>query len=199
MAVCTNCGASNAEGTKFCVTCGATLGDAPAPESWRASGNLDADAGANADTTGPAGTSSTGYASDAGASSSSYTPGASAGGYTPPPPSSYPSYTPTQSPQSYQPQGTAGGAQPMHPAIPAIISLFLPGIGLLFVPDKQKLGLMVFGGYIVLWFICFLLTFLVIGACLFLLFPLLHIAAAIQSWDEAAKSSGGQFQPLLFK
>jgi hypothetical protein len=185
MAVCTNCGTSNADGTKFCVTCGATLGNAPAPESWRASGNLDA-------------TQASSTTDQTGGTASGYTPGASAGSYTPPPPSSYPSYTPMQTPQSYQPQG-AGGSQPMHPAVPAIISLFLPGIGLLLVPDKQKLGLMVFGGYIVLWFVCFLLTFLVIGACLFLLFPLLHIAAAIQSWDEAAKSSGGQFQPILFK
>ena len=28
---------------------------------------------------------------------------------------------------------------------------------------------------------------------------LINVAAAIHSWDEAAKASGGQFQPILFK
>lgn len=34
MATCASCGTNNVEGTKFCVSCGATL--APAPGSWRA-------------------------------------------------------------------------------------------------------------------------------------------------------------------
>ncbi len=29
--------------------------------------------------------------------------------------------------------------------------------------------------------------------------PLINIAAAVHSWDEAAKASNGQFQPILFK
>lgn len=33
MAICASCGTNNVEGTKFCVSCGATL--APAPGSWR--------------------------------------------------------------------------------------------------------------------------------------------------------------------
>src|SRR3712207_5356630 len=33
-ATCASCGTNNVEGTKFCVSCGATL--APAPGSWRA-------------------------------------------------------------------------------------------------------------------------------------------------------------------
>lgn len=33
MATCASCGTNNVEGTKFCVSCGATL--APAPGSWR--------------------------------------------------------------------------------------------------------------------------------------------------------------------
>ncbi|MDT7541092.1 MAG: Double zinc ribbon [Acidobacteriota bacterium] len=198
MAVCANCGTSNVEGTKFCVSCGATLGDAPAPESWRASSELGTPPAAPTDQSGgPA----SGYTP--GSTTGDYTPGSSASGYTPqtpPPPSSYPAYTPTQSPQSYQPQG-AGGAQPMHPAIPAIVSFFLPGIGLLFVPDKQKLGLMVFGAWVALIFLMIVLTFLTLGlgACLFPLLFIANVAAGIHSWDEAAKSSGGQFHPLLFK
>jgi hypothetical protein len=196
MVVCANCGTSNVEGTKFCVSCGATLGDAPAPESWRASSELGTPPAAPTDQSGG---SASGYTPGAGASG--YTPGSSASGYTPqtpPPPSSYPTYTPTQSPQGYQPQG-AGGTQQMHPAVPAIVSLFLPGIGLLFVPNKQGLGIGIFAGYVVLGVIGFILSFVFIGLCVLLLMPLANIAAAIYSWDEAAKVSGGQFQPILFK
>ncbi|MGH9944239.1 MAG: RDD family protein [Pyrinomonadaceae bacterium] len=35
MAVCATCGTNNVEGTKFCVSCGAALSQAPAPGSWR--------------------------------------------------------------------------------------------------------------------------------------------------------------------
>jgi hypothetical protein len=180
MAVCATCGTSNIEGTKFCVKCGAQLGDAPAPESWRASGSLDA----------PTDTSATGGATTDSASGG-YTPS------TPPPPPSYPTYTPTQTPQTYQPP--AGGAQQMHPAVPMIVSLFLPGIGLLFLPNKQGLGIGIFAAYVVLGIIGFFLSFVVIGLCVLILMPLANIAAAIYTWDEAAKLSGGQFQPILFK
>src|SRR5438105_3799752 len=94
-----------------------------------------------------------------------------------------------------------GGSQPMHPAIPAIVSLFVPGIGLLFVPNKAGLGLGIFAGYVVLWFILVIVALVTLGfgSCLFFLVPLANVAAAIHSWDEAAKASGGQFQPILFK
>lgn len=177
MAACANCGTSNIDGTKFCVSCGAQLGEAPAPESWRASSELNP----------PPATD----------------PGATTGGYQPqtpppPPPTGYPSYTPTQTPQSYQ-QQAPGGAQQMHPALPAILSLFLPGIGLLLVPDKQKLGIGIFAAYVGLGIVGFILSFVIVGLCVLLLMPLANIAAAIHSWDEAAKVSGGQFQPILFK
>jgi hypothetical protein len=179
MAVCATCGTSNIEGTTFCVKCGAQLGDAPAPESWRASGGLNP----------PTDTSATGGA----------TTDSTSGGYTPstPPPPSYPTYTPTQTPQTYQ--TPVGGAQQMHPAVPAIVSLFLPGIGLLFLPNKQGLGIGIFAAYVVLGIIGFFLSFIVIGLCVLILMPLANIAAAIYTWDEAAKLSGGQFQPILFK
>jgi hypothetical protein len=174
-----SCGAENAEGTRFCVKCGTTLSPAPSPESWRApSGDLNQTTVADE-------------------------PGGSAGGgyYTPPaqPPSAYPTYTPPQG-QSYQGQ-PAGAGQPMHPAIPAIVSLFVPGIGLLFVPNKAGLGLGIFAGYAVLWFVLFVLAVITlgIGTCLFFLVPLANVAAAVHSWDEAAKASRGQFQPILFK
>ena len=175
MIACPSCGADNVEGTRFCVKCGTTLPTAPAPESWRQSGDL-------------------------GQQQQTQQPGYQSGGYTPPqtPPSAYPTYNPPQG--VYQPQG-AGGQQPMHPAIPAVVSLIVPGIGLLFVPNKAGLGLGILAAYVVLWVIMFIIAFVTlgIGTCLFIFLPLANVAAAIHSWDEAAKASGGQFQPILFK
>jgi hypothetical protein len=180
MAVCSNCGTPNVDGTKFCVSCGAQLGEAPPPESWRASSELNPPSAATTPD------------STAGSATGGYAP------QTPPPQAGYPTHTPQQMPQSYQPPG-AGGAQQMHPAVPAILSLFLPGIGLLLVPDKQKLGIGIFAAYVGLGIVGFILSFVVVGLCVLLLMPLANIAAAIHSWDEAAKVSGGQFQPILFK
>jgi len=92
-----------------------------------------------------------------------------------------------------------GAAQPMHPAVPAIVSLLIPGAGLFFVKDKAGLAIGILAGWIVYWIVAVILFFFIIGICLFLLFPLIHIGAALLSWDEAAKQSGGQFAPILFK
>src|SRR3712207_2704502 len=40
MIACPSCGAGSVEGTRFCVKCGTTLPTAPAPETWRQSGDL---------------------------------------------------------------------------------------------------------------------------------------------------------------
>ncbi|HYE15200.1 MAG TPA: NINE protein [Pyrinomonadaceae bacterium] len=40
MIACPSCGADNLDGARFCVKCGTTLPAAPAPESWRQSGEL---------------------------------------------------------------------------------------------------------------------------------------------------------------
>jgi hypothetical protein len=176
MATCASCGTNNVEGTKFCVSCGTTLAPAatPAPESWRMSGDLNnqpppADA---------------------------YNP---SGGYTPQtPPPNYPSYNAGQNmTPSYQ-QAPAGN-QPMHPIVPALVSFFFPGLGLLFVPNKAGLGIGIFAGTIAYAIVATILTFVVVGICLFIAMPLINIAAAIHSWDEAAKNSNGQFQPIYFK
>ena len=173
MIACPSCGAENVEGTRFCVKCGTTLPATPQPEQWRQSGDLGQQ-------------SQQGYQS---------------GGYTPPQQqqSSYPTYNPPQG-MNYQ-QPAVGGSQPMHPAIPAVVSLMIPGIGLLFVPNKAGLGLGILAGYVVLWVILFIIAFVTlgIGTCLFIFLPLANVAAAIHSWDEAAKVSNGQFQPILFK
>jgi hypothetical protein len=177
MIACPSCGAENVEGTRFCVKCGTTLPAAPAPESWRQSGDL--------------------------GQQQTQQPNYQSGGYAPPqpPPSAYPTYNPPQG--MYQQPGTPGQQQPqqMHPAVPAVVSLILPGIGLLFVPNKAGLGLGIFAGFVVLNIILFFLAVITlgIGTCLFVAVPLINVAAAIHSWDEAAKASGGQFQPILFK
>jgi hypothetical protein len=183
---CANCGTNNIEGVRFCVSCGSQVGDAPPqPESWRASSELGpVPPAASADPAGP----------EAAGGSVGYTP------QVPPPASSYPAYAPQQQQQGvpyYQPQPPA--SQAMHPAVPAIVSFFLPGIGLLFVPNKAGLGLGIFGATIAYTVLAIILTFFVVGICLFIAMPIINIAAAIHSWDEAAKASGGQFQPLVFK
>jgi hypothetical protein len=174
MIACPSCGEPNADGTRFCAKCGTTLPAAPAPESWRQSGDL-------------------------GQQQQTQQSGYQSGGYTPPQPqqSSYPTYNPQQYPQQQQP--ALGGSQPMHPAVPAVVSLFLPGIGLLFVPNKAGLGIGIFAATIVYAVIATILTFVVVGVCLFAIMPLINVAAAVHSWDEAAKVSNGQFQPILFK
>ena len=196
MAMCANCGTNNIEGTKFCVGCGSQLGEAPPPESWRASSDLGAPPAA--DPAAGAADPSVGTADSAWPSAD-----AAAGGYTPQvPPPSYPAYNQPQTPATgYQPQQPVlgGGSQPMHPAVAAIVSFFLPGIGLLFVPNKQGLGVGIFAATIGYAVLATILTFVFIGVCLFLVMPLINIAAAIHSWDEAAKASNGQFQPILFK
>ena len=186
MPLCANCGTNNIEGVRFCVSCGSQVGDAPPPpESWRASSELGSmPPAASADPVDPDAGGSTGY-----------TP------QVPPPPPSYPAYAPQQQQgvPYYQPQPPPSASQPMHPAVPAIVSFFLPGIGLLFVPNKAGLGLGIFGATIAYTVIAIILTFFVVGICLFIAMPIINIAAAIHSWDEAAKASGGQFQPLVFK
>ena len=182
MPVCANCGTNNIEGVRFCVSCGSQVGDAPAPESWRASSDLGGSV--------PPAATSDPASPDAGASGST--------GYTPQVPPNYPTYTPQQPATPYY-QQQQPAAQPMHPAVPAIVSLFLPGIGLLFVPNKAGLGLGIFGAVIAYTVIATILTFFVVGICLFIAMPLINVAAAIHSWDEAAKASNGQFQPILFK
>lgn len=189
MIICNSCGTENADGAKFCVRCGAAVVGAATPGAWReGSGELN---------TPPA------EENIGGAPNNAYAPP-----YAPPPPvGNYPSAPPapygTYGQQPPPPQGsnpfqpTTG--EPMHPAIPAVVSLLLPGIGLLFVPNKAGLGVGVFIGYIAYNVVAFILSFVFIGLCLFLVLPLINVLAAVHSWDEAAKSSNGKFQPLLFK
>ena len=178
MTYCVSCGAENADGTQFCVRCGASIAPTPAPESWKASGDIGNQAPPTGDPSG------------------GFNPGGTPGGYNPSQ-GAYQAYNPPQTPMVYPQQ--QGVAQPMHPAVPAIVSLLIPGAGLFFVKDKAGLAIGILVGWIVFWIVTFILSFVFIGFCLMLLAPLIHIGAALLSWDEAAKQSGGQFAPILFK
>ena len=171
---CANCGTNNLEGVRFCVSCGSQVGDAPPPESWRASSEL-------------------GGSVPPAPSADPTDPNAGATGYTPPAPPSYPTYAPQQQQMPYYQQQQRPASQPMHPAVPAVVSLFFPGLGLLFVPNKAGLGIGIFIAYIIFAVVTILL---VVGICLA---PIANVLIAVHSWDEAAKTSGGQFQPILFK
>jgi uncharacterized RDD family membrane protein YckC len=86
MATCASCGTNNVEGTKFCVSCGATL--APAPGSWRAgTDELQGQPPVKSSST-----SGSGDPASSGTPSSSYTPN------LPPPP---PMYSSPQSTSMY--------------------------------------------------------------------------------------------------
>ena len=97
------------------------------------------------------------------------------------------------------PPTTGGGASALHPAVPLIVSLLAPGLGLLLLDrkDRVKDAFLIFG----LWFsyvaLSFFLTFFVIGVCCWLPLPLLNVAAGIHSFDEMTLEQGGK--PVLFQ
>ncbi|MEJ7615865.1 MAG: zinc ribbon domain-containing protein [Pyrinomonadaceae bacterium] len=188
MTTCNSCGAENADGAKFCVRCGAAVVGAASPGSWRdASGDLNT----------PISEEASGGNAPGSAYAPPYAPPPSSVGNYPSPPAPYGTYGQPPQPSSSPFQSTTG--EPMHPAIPAVVSLIIPGIGLLFVPNKAGLGIGVFVGYIAYTIVAFILSFVFIGLCLFLVMPLINVLAAVHSWDEAAKASNGKYQPLLFK
>lgn len=141
------------------------------------------------------------------------------GAMLPPPPGSwkapeeqqtgYGAVNRTTLPPTYNPQTSApyraqpSAAEPIHPAIPALVSFLFPGLGLLFVPNKVGLAIVIFIGYVVAMFlysiVAFILSFTGIGICMCLPVPVINVLIALHSYDEAAKASNGKFQPILFK
>ena len=96
MIACPSCGGENVEGTRFCVKCGTTLPVAPAPESWRSSGDLGQQQQSN-----PAG----GYGQSGPAGG--YAQGGQSGGYAPPDPYAVPA--PGWQPQQQSMMAGRGG------------------------------------------------------------------------------------------
>jgi hypothetical protein len=90
----------------------------------------------------------------------------------------------------------------MHPAIPAVISLFAPGLGLLLLKtrDRVKDALFIFGLWVALVMAVILLSIVTLGlgvVCCGIPLFLYNIAAAIHSYDEAILLEGEK--PLLFQ
>lgn len=86
-----------------------------------------------------------------------------------------------------------------HPAYLAVLSLFFPGLGLLFVPNRAGLGIGMMGGYVFLWLVALLLSAFYIGCCLMVFIPFFNFGAAIYSYDTGAKLTNGEFKPIIFK
>ena len=96
-----------------------------------------------------------------------------------------------------------GGSEPeIHPAVPAVISLFAPGLGLLFVStrDRVKDALLIFAVWVACVMVVILLSIVTFGlgvVCCGVPLFLYNIAAAIHSYDEAVLLEGDK--PLLFQ
>jgi hypothetical protein len=110
----------------------------------------------------------------------------------------------TQSPSSdpLPPPPSSGGSAEMHPAVPAVVSLFAPGLGLLLLKtrDRVKDALLVFGiwvGGVMAVLLLSIVTFGIAAICCGVPLFLYNIAAAIHSYDEAILLEGDK--PLLFQ
>ncbi|MFA5105365.1 MAG: hypothetical protein WC506_00195 [Candidatus Micrarchaeia archaeon] len=79
--------------------------------------------------------------------------------------------------------------------IGGIVSLFFPGLGLLLTEDKKVAGVAMFVCAMIVDFVVLMFgaigTFLcVIGFLLWLIIPIVHVAAAIYTYDSIKKAQG---------
>ncbi len=86
-----------------------------------------------------------------------------------------------------------------HPAYLAVLSLFWPGLGLLFIPNRAPLGMIAMGAYVFMWIVAVVLSAVYIGCCIMVLIPIFNIVAAIYSYDSGAKLTNGEFKPMIFR
>lgn len=118
---------------------------------------------------------------------------------TPPVPPADPEQS-SGSPPPPPPSGT--GETEIHPAVPAVISLFAPGLGLLFLPSRDRIkdALLIFGVWVGCVMAVIMLSIVTFGlgvVCCGVPLFLFNIAAAIHSYDEAVLLEGDK--PLLFQ
>jgi ribosomal protein L40E len=93
-----------------------------------------------------------------------------------------------------------GGAAPgeMDPILATVISLIIPGLGLYFVwpEDKKMTAILATIGCLaadaVVFVVGIILSFFLIGLCCFFLVPLIHLGAALYTYNEAMKLTGGK-------
>ena len=96
--------------------------------------------------------------------------------------------------------GGGGGGLPsgVDPVIATAISLFIPFLGLYFIwPEDKKTNAILFtaGGLVAdvaVFAVGLVLTFFLIGVCCFFLIPIIHLAAALYTYNEGMKATGGK-------
>ncbi len=94
------------------------------------------------------------------------------------------------------PVGT--GPSEISPEFAAIISLIIPGLGLFLIypEDKKQTGLLITAGLIFADIVCFGMglvgLFFLVGLCCFFFIPLIHLGAAVYTYNEALKLKGGK-------
>lgn len=118
---------------------------------------------------------------------------------TPPVPPTDPEQS-NGSPPPPPPSGT--GEAEIHPAVPAVISLFAPGLGLLFLSSRDRIkdALLIFCVWVGCVMAVIMLSIVTFGlgvVCCGVPLFLYNIAAAIHSYDEAVLLEGDK--PLLFQ
>ncbi len=110
---------------------------------------------------------------------------------------------PSKSEESLPPPPPGGESeQEIHPAVPAVVSLFAPGLGLLFLPSRDRIkdALLIFGVWVACVMAVILFSIVTLGlgvVCCGVPLFLYNIAAAIHSYDEAVLLEGDK--PLLFQ
>ncbi len=88
------------------------------------------------------------------------------------------------------------------PLFAGILSLFLPGLGLLLSKEKKVWGIAIFVGVLVVDIVISLIGMVglflcLIGPLLWLVIPVIHALVAIHSYDVVKKEQGGK--PIFFK
>lgn len=93
-----------------------------------------------------------------------------------------------------------GGGAPgeMDPILATLISLIIPGLGLYFVWPEDKKTMAILTAVVLLAadaavvVIGIILTMVLIGLCCFFFVPVIHLGAAVYTYNEAMKATGGK-------
>ncbi len=86
----------------------------------------------------------------------------------------------------------------MDPVLATVISLIIPGLGLYFVwpEDKKMMAILItvvlLAADAAITFMGIILIFVLVGLCCFFLIPVIHLGAALFTYNEAMKATGGK-------
>ncbi|OPY29156.1 MAG: Double zinc ribbon [Methanocella sp. PtaU1.Bin125] len=95
-------------------------------------------------------------------------------------------------------RGGGGAHGEMDPILATVISLIIPGLGLYFVwpEDKKTMAILytvvLLAADAVTVVVGIILSFFLIGLCCFFLIPVIHLGAALYTYNEAMKVTGGK-------